>query len=212
MIIKPLPKPANTYNLNSARSQQGYFKSNESQNKALPKDYNKDYTDYNQQNRRDNRQSNYNNEKVSTQNKYEPKQYNYNKQNITKAHSNEKDKDVNELSNNITKLSVNSQFATRSLRQHLKLGQLKKNDENTKQMEKDTRNSWNIGEECMAKYWEDGKSPQSVDKTYAVKFKGYGNIEEVLKTDCLPVTSNNKTFITVKLSNTGNRIRPNHIR
>ncbi|KAJ8937080.1 hypothetical protein NQ318_018015, partial [Aromia moschata] len=27
------------------------------------------------------------------------------------------------------------------------------------------------------------------DKTYAVKFKGYGNIEEVLKTDCLPVTA-----------------------
>ncbi|KAJ8964049.1 hypothetical protein NQ314_005190, partial [Rhamnusium bicolor] len=30
------------------------------------------------------------------------------------------------------------------------------------------------------------------EKTYAVKFKGYGNIEEILKTDCLPVTNSNK--------------------
>lgn len=58
--------------------------------------------------------------------------------------------------------------------------------------------TWNfkVGDRCLAKYWEDEKyynaEIQAVtDKTCVVHFMEYGNFEEVLHTDCLPLTDNN---------------------
>lgn len=52
---------------------------------------------------------------------------------------------------------------------------------------------WNMGDLCLAKYWDDGnyydaKITAISDKTCVVLFLGYGNHEEVLKSDCLPIT------------------------
>lgn len=59
-------------------------------------------------------------------------------------------------------------------------------------------NMWtfNVGDRCLAKYWEDEKyynaEIQAVtDKTCVVHFPEYGNVEEVLRTDCLPITDAN---------------------
>lgn len=40
------------------------------------------------------------------------------------------------------------------------------------------------------------------EKTYVVQFKGYGNTEEVLKTDCLPVKNKNYYSSTSSNNNT----------
>lgn len=104
--------------------------------------------------------------------------------------------DTNHISQEVQKMSLNSQFASRTLRQHLNLGSsTRKNDEITNKVE-DNGPTWNVGDEVLAKYWEDGKYYNAAiisitDKTFAVRFKGYGNIEEVLKTDCLPIMPNN---------------------
>lgn len=107
---------------------------------------------------------------------------------------------MHQLANDLSKMSVSKEFASRSLRQHLNLGPPSKKPEGPGLL--------HVGEPCLAKYWEDGKVctncknqyikgnfflyakfyPAVVaavtDKTYAVQFKGYGNIEEVLKQDC----------------------------
>ncbi|XP_013111484.2 tudor domain-containing protein 3 [Stomoxys calcitrans] len=51
---------------------------------------------------------------------------------------------------------------------------------------------WNIGDLCMAKYWEDGnyykaKITAVSENTNVVLFLEYGNYEEVVRTDCLPL-------------------------
>lgn len=56
--------------------------------------------------------------------------------------------------------------------------------------------NFNVGDRCLAKYWEDEKyynaEIQAVtDKTCVVHFPEYGNFEEVLRTDCLPITDAN---------------------
>lgn len=58
--------------------------------------------------------------------------------------------------------------------------------------------SWNfkVGDRCLAKYWEDEKyynaEIQAVtDKTCVVHFLEYGNSEEVLHNDLLPITDAN---------------------
>lgn len=56
--------------------------------------------------------------------------------------------------------------------------------------------SFKVGDRCLAKYWEDEKyynaEIQAVtDKTCVVHFPEYGNFEEVLHTDCLPITDAN---------------------
>ncbi|XP_037933028.1 tudor domain-containing protein 3 [Teleopsis dalmanni] len=55
---------------------------------------------------------------------------------------------------------------------------------------------WKIGDLCMAKYWDDGRYYEAEitavsNKTCVVFFLGYGNHEEVLKSDCLPITDVN---------------------
>ncbi|XP_061390779.1 tudor domain-containing protein 3 [Musca vetustissima] len=51
---------------------------------------------------------------------------------------------------------------------------------------------WRVGDLCMAKYWEDGNYYNAEitgvsENTCVVLFLGYGNHEEVVKTDCLPL-------------------------
>nr|XP_023030498.1 tudor domain-containing protein 3 [Leptinotarsa decemlineata] len=103
--------------------------------------------------------------------------------------------EINDVANSIEKISVNSQFASRSLRQYLNLGQVKKSEISGSKELVDSK--WKIGDDCLAKYWEDGQFYDAsitaiTDKTFAVKFKGYGNIEEILKSDCLPVAHSSK--------------------
>lgn len=57
---------------------------------------------------------------------------------------------------------------------------------------------WNfkVGDRCLAKYWEDEKyynaEIQAVtEKTCVVHFFEYGNFEEILHGDCLPITDAN---------------------
>ncbi|XP_033158153.1 tudor domain-containing protein 3 [Drosophila mauritiana] len=52
---------------------------------------------------------------------------------------------------------------------------------------------WQKGDLCMAKYWDDGRYYEAEitgvsEKTCVVFFMGYGNHEEVLKVDILPIT------------------------
>ncbi|XP_022211257.2 tudor domain-containing protein 3 [Drosophila obscura] len=52
---------------------------------------------------------------------------------------------------------------------------------------------WQKGDLCMAKYWDDGRYYEAEitgvsEKTCVVFFMGYGNHEEVLKGDILPIT------------------------
>ncbi|KYB27777.1 tudor domain-containing protein 3 isoform X1 [Tribolium castaneum] len=126
------------------------------------------------------------------QNKYKggSKQDNFFKpRNEPQAHKNE----MNGLTNNFEKMAINTQFASRSLKQHLNLGPQKKNSHES------TDVKWKVGDDCVAKYWEDGKYYNAnitavTDNTCVVKFKGYGNMEEVLKSDCLPVETSKKSY------------------
>lgn len=70
-----------------------------------------------------------------------------------------------------------------------------------------------VGDRCLAKYWEDEKyynaEIQAVtDKTCVVHFPEYGNFEEVLHTDCLPITDANHQ--TVNQYNTMPAAAPIH--
>ncbi|XP_053669701.1 uncharacterized protein LOC128720079 [Anopheles nili] len=52
--------------------------------------------------------------------------------------------------------------------------------------------NWKIGDRCLAKYWEDGgfytaEITDTSKNTFVVHFLEYGNYEEVLKTDCIPI-------------------------
>ncbi|XP_053954532.1 tudor domain-containing protein 3 [Anastrepha ludens] len=55
---------------------------------------------------------------------------------------------------------------------------------------------WKVGDLCFAKYWDDGRYYEAEvtavsEKTCVVFYLGYGNHEEVLKSDCLPITDGN---------------------
>ncbi|XP_022914575.2 tudor domain-containing protein 3-like [Onthophagus taurus] len=93
-------------------------------------------------------------------------------------------KNTDSLSNSMSKLSLNSEFASRSLKQHLNL------ESNETKL-----TSWKIGDQCLAKYWEDNKFYAATitavtDKTCVVQFNDYGNIEEVLRGDCTQFGAN----------------------
>ncbi|CAG9765539.1 unnamed protein product [Ceutorhynchus assimilis] len=145
------------------------------------------------------KQSNYsksdvvNNYKKPTNVATEPK---YNNRNSREQYQNitveDRKQNVNNLSNSMSKMSINSEFATRTLRNHLNLPTTTVQQ----QVAPSAITSLNVGDQCMAKYWEDGKLyPASIaavtDRTYAVRFQGYGNIEEVLRQDCFPVNQDN---------------------
>ncbi|XP_025831732.1 tudor domain-containing protein 3-like isoform X2 [Agrilus planipennis] len=98
----------------------------------------------------------------------------------------------NNLAAKIERMSLNGQYATRSLKQHLNMfNQEPVNNIRNKQSQGQWE--WKVGDKCMAKYWEDRKYYNAVvtnltDKTCVVQFNGYGNIEEVLKSDCIPIS------------------------
>ncbi|KAK9873059.1 hypothetical protein WA026_020791 [Henosepilachna vigintioctopunctata] len=110
------------------------------------------------------------------------------------------DMQVDNVSESLNKMSMSSNFASRTLRQHLNLNAKNPstpqkisshNDENGDHKE------WVIGNECLAKYWEDekfypAKITASTATTFVVQFKGYGNIEEILKTDCMSLRRREK--------------------
>uniref|UniRef100_A0A182SJI7 Tudor domain-containing protein n=1 Tax=Anopheles maculatus TaxID=74869 RepID=A0A182SJI7_9DIPT len=52
--------------------------------------------------------------------------------------------------------------------------------------------NWKIGDRCLAKYWEDSgfytaEITDTSKNTFVVHFLEYGNYEEVLKKDCIPI-------------------------
>ncbi|XP_044737325.1 tudor domain-containing protein 3-like [Chrysoperla carnea] len=54
---------------------------------------------------------------------------------------------------------------------------------------------WKVGDQCMAKYWEDNQFYNAsitgvTPRTCMVRFNEYGNFEEVLKADCVPLVNN----------------------
>ncbi|XP_017762521.1 PREDICTED: tudor domain-containing protein 3 isoform X1 [Eufriesea mexicana] len=56
---------------------------------------------------------------------------------------------------------------------------------------------WRVGDECLAKYWEDNRYYNAKvtgvsDRTCVVQFKGFENYEEVLQVDCSPITDDNQ--------------------
>lgn len=84
-----------------------------------------------------------------------PDQYNPNKiknEVRPQASFNKINESVNGLSNSFEKMALNTQFASRSLKQHLNLGPQKKNS-----VEDAGSIMWKVGDDCVAKYWEDGK-------------------------------------------------------
>lgn len=53
---------------------------------------------------------------------------------------------------------------------------------------------WKVGDHCMAKYWEDSRFYNATvtaitERTCVVQFNEYGNIEEVLSVDCIPIST-----------------------
>lgn len=57
-----------------------------------------------------------------------------------------------------------------------------------------TFTGWKVGDHCMAKYWEDSRFYNATVtavtvKTCVVQFNEYGNIEEVLNVDCIPIST-----------------------
>ena len=67
---------------------------------------------------------------------------------------------------------------------------------------------WNVGDECLAKYWEDNKFyPVKVtavtNKTAVVLFIEYGNHEEVLLSDMLPFPQKHQLLKKIYSSDNG---------
>ncbi|XP_050299778.1 tudor domain-containing protein 3-like [Anthonomus grandis grandis] len=122
--------------------------------------------------------------------------------------------EMHQLANNLSKMSVSNEFASRSLRQHLNLGPPKKQEPH-QQQNGSFGPQFKVGDQCLAKYWEDGKFYPAIiaaitDKTYAVQFKGYGNIEEVLKNDCFSATANIYNQPNKNYSNNYNNYQQNN--
>ncbi|BES98955.1 DUF1767 [Nesidiocoris tenuis] len=68
-----------------------------------------------------------------------------------------------------------------------------RNSGGTGQLGKPDRYRWNKGDKCHAKYWEDNNFYEAEvtgvsQNTCVVRFLNYGNFEEVLQDDCVPVT------------------------
>lgn len=119
------------------------------------------------------------------------------KNNDTQRHNSSKPVKMNDLVESVEKLSVNNEFVARSLKQHLNLGNENKRISPS--------NNWKTGDRCMAKYWEDNKFYEATvtavtSRTYVVQFNDYGNYEEVLKRDCLPIKTIHLGKINMKES------------
>lgn len=133
---------------------------------------------------------------------YEPKAENSNqryqnpKENRSKPDTNNF---VNKLANEINNISLyNTKYENEKLN--------KPNTEVTNNTWK-----WKTGDRCMAKYWEDNKFYNAVvtgvtNRTCMVEFLEYGNFEEVLHCDCIPITSDKDDQQIQKTSTDNQRI------
>lgn len=129
-------------------------------------------------------------------------------------------------------INVNSEFASRSFRMHLNIKsdsprrpnseaiptQMKetrkvetqesdRQDTNTQASAPNTPINWKVGDQCMAKYWEDNKFYRATvtaftNRTCVVQFNDYGNFEEILHGDCLPLENEQQGFNKRQPSNT----------
>lgn len=142
-------------------------------------------------------------------------------------------KNTNEKNSTDRNISnVNSEFASRSFRMHLNIksdATRKSNFDNTSMREggkpvsnqtaSDNQNfniqgatpnstiNWKVGDQCMAKYWEDNKFYRATvtaltNRTCVVQFNDYGNFEEVLQIDCLPLHTEQTDFNKKQSTNT----------
>ena len=122
---------------------------------------------------------------------------------------------IDTVTHKFDKMAVNSQFASRSLRQHLNLNNRsgiapakkyeatehinnKQSDQNNSADSHDSDIKWKVGDQCLAKYWEDNKYYLATitaltHRTYVVKYTHYGNYEEVLHCDCKSLDDNSST-------------------
>ncbi|KRT80286.1 hypothetical protein AMK59_7358, partial [Oryctes borbonicus] len=152
-------------------------------------------------------------------NQTKPKQY-------EKVQNQSTNKPMNEKAPAERNINVNSEFASRSFRMHLNIKsdsprrshnvenapQVKENrktqtsDEAAERQDQESQGNtsgssinWKIGDQCMAKYWEDNKFYRATitaltNRTCVVQFNDYGNFEEVLNVDCLPLQSEQNNF------------------
>ncbi|XP_065158106.1 tudor domain-containing protein 3 [Atheta coriaria] len=182
-------------------------------------DYKSSSSNYSRDNRRGNQPPRLQNKPVQ-----QPAQPQYNNQQyqqfppVQNFHSTPaaNSQNVDDLANKMDRLNVNASFAKNAFKQHLNLP----NQSAPKSNNVDVAvGAWkfNIGDLCMAKYWEDNKYYNATitgltPKTCVVRFNEYGNMEEVLLEDCLPVSSednvNTGSVKAAKVSN-GNEYRGN---
>ncbi|GJQ86622.1 hypothetical protein Trydic_g15726 [Trypoxylus dichotomus] len=152
-------------------------------------------------------------------NQSKPKQY-------EKVHNQFANRGSNEKIPPERNINMNSEFASRSFRMHLNIKpdspRRPQNVDNAMQFKENRRNptseevlerqdaepqalasgasiNWKIGDQCMAKYWEDNKFYKATitaltNRTCVVQFNDYGNFEEVLNVDCLPLQSEQNNF------------------
>ncbi|XP_073997939.1 tudor domain-containing protein 3-like isoform X2 [Rhodnius prolixus] len=78
---------------------------------------------------------------------------------------------------------------------------------NNNSLNKTDKYRWKVGDKCMAKYWEDNMYYNAEvtgisKKTCVVRFLHYGNFEEVLQDDCIPVAEDMSGNIHDNESNT----------
>jgi len=112
----------------------------------------------------------------------------YNQQNDISTRSENKTK---EITNKLELLDINpsTNFARVALKHHLNFFG------NTESIQSGAEGKWpwKVGDQCMAKYWEDNKFYGATiagmtERTCVVQFNDYGNMEEVLHEDCIPVS------------------------
>lgn len=129
----------NNYNKNTQNSQ--YYEQKGKNFNSNP-NYNVSKTKLNPENNYSNRQPS-------------PRNNNYNnasKNNFPSFQAKTQEPTVEDLGVHLEKMSLNKQFASRSLKQHLNL------PPNAKGVGGGSdQTNWQIGDECRAKYWEDGK-------------------------------------------------------
>lgn len=83
---------------------------------------------------------------------------------------------VDNLADHMVKMSVGGEFASRSLRQHLNLQVKKPNPtKTTHESIKNNISSFNVGDDCSAKYWEDDKVCKYISTKRFLKRERHNN-------------------------------------
>lgn len=145
---------------NVTNQQQNTSYSKNSFNNGATETYQNHTSRYNnQQQSREQQSSAFYNKKSTTNESYNTQQQQNIKPSVSNGSTDTQSTSVasvNSLTNSMGRLSVNSQFASRSLKQHLNLNKTKK-EETVVAAAAPKSAEWKIGDNCLAKYWEDGK-------------------------------------------------------